>query len=66
LVKTSIAERWIGNDMDDPLYGWRASVSGAIEVCTVPGEHLTLFEEANQRRISDAVSQAIDSRAHRA
>ncbi len=59
LIKTSISEQWIGNSMDDPLYGWRSWTKGEIEVVTVPGEHLTMFEEKNQHRMADAVSLAI-------
>jgi thioesterase domain-containing protein/acyl carrier protein len=59
LVKTSIGEHWIGNDMDDPLYGWSSWVDGKITVVTVPGEHLRLFDEANQRKIADAIADAI-------
>ncbi len=60
LIKTSIPERWVGAAMDDPLYGWRGWTKGQIEVVTVPGEHLTLFEERNQRRMAEAVATAID------
>jgi amino acid adenylation domain-containing protein len=59
LIKTSISERWIGNDMDDPLYGWPSWVKGKIEIVTVPGEHLTMFEAENQQRMADAVADAI-------
>jgi amino acid adenylation domain-containing protein len=62
LIKTSISDYWIGNDMDDPLYGWKDWLHGQIELVTVPGEHLTLFDDANQRRIACAVSHAIDAR----
>ncbi len=66
LIKTSISERWIGNVMDDPLYGWRSWTKGELEVVTVPGEHLTMFEETNQHRMADVVSRAIELRAMKA
>jgi amino acid adenylation domain-containing protein len=60
LIKTSVSEQWIGNNMDDPLYGWRSWAKGQIDVFTVPGEHLTIFEEKNQRSMAAAVTQAIE------
>ena len=63
LIKTSISEQWIGNSMDDPIYGWNEWCHGKIEVVTVPGEHLTLFEAENQQRMADAVTDAIERRS---
>jgi thioesterase domain-containing protein len=62
LIKTSIAEQWIGNRMDDPLYGWPSWSRGPIEVVTVPGEHLKLFDAENQRCMADALADAIRRR----
>jgi amino acid adenylation domain-containing protein len=55
LLKTSLSERWLGNHMDDPLYGWRAHTSGAITVSTVMGGHHSMFEEDNQRLMAEAI-----------
>jgi thioesterase domain-containing protein len=44
--------------MDDPFYGWRAYLEGKIEVVTLPGKHLTVFEEPNQRRMAEAILAA--------
>jgi amino acid adenylation domain-containing protein len=62
LLKTSIAERWIGVDMDDPLYGWRSWATGRIEVVMVHGAHLTMFEAQNQRLMAEAVAEAVQRR----
>ena len=62
LVKTSMAEAWVGTRMEDPLYGWRAYVNGQLEVETVPGRHLALFDPSNQRTVAELVSRAIDRR----
>jgi amino acid adenylation domain-containing protein len=62
LIKTSVPEQWIGNDMDDPLYGWPSWTTGQIEVITVPGEHLTMFDPENQRCMADALAHAIQRR----
>ena len=58
LLKTSLSEHWLGNKMDDPLYGWSRVVDGRIHVATIEGAHLTLFEHANQRRMAEALLQA--------
>jgi thioesterase domain-containing protein len=55
LLKTSLSERWVGNDMDDPMYGWRSKVAGRIDVTTVSGTHHAMFEEANQRLLAEAI-----------
>ena len=62
LIKTGISERWIGNSMDDPLYGWRWWVQGHIELGTVPGAHLTMFHPANHERIAELVKAAVERR----
>jgi amino acid adenylation domain-containing protein len=62
LVKTSISERWIGTDMDDPVYGWRSWTTGRIEVVTVFGEHLKMFQDENQRLMAQAIGNALHSR----
>jgi thioesterase domain-containing protein len=62
LIKTSISEQWIGNSMNDPLYGWSSWARGQIEVVTVPGEHLAFFDPANQRCMADALGDAIQRR----
>jgi amino acid adenylation domain-containing protein len=56
LIKSSIPERWVGNKMDCPLYGWDSYVTGSIATVTVPGEHLSLFEPGTQRLIADAIA----------
>jgi len=62
LIKTGIFERWVGNRMDDPLYGWRSWVGGEIDVGVVPGAHLTMFHEANHARIAELVTEAVERR----
>jgi hypothetical protein len=66
LIKTKVSEQWIGNKMDDPLYGWRPWVEGQLDVETVPGTHLTMFDQANQRRMAEMVMRAIDLVVERA
>jgi amino acid adenylation domain-containing protein len=56
LVKAEIATRWPAHAMNDPLYGWRAFVEGRIDVESIPGEHLTMFEEGNCDRIAAAIA----------
>jgi thioesterase domain-containing protein/acyl carrier protein len=55
LVKTSLSERWLGNDMNDPLYGWRSHIEGRIAVSTVAGGHHSMFEEDNQRLMAEII-----------
>ena len=45
LIQTSTATEWIGNVFDDPAYGWGPFIRGRIDVVTVPGEHLHMFDE---------------------
>jgi amino acid adenylation domain-containing protein len=59
LVKAEIAARWPAHAMNDPLYGWRAFVEGRIDVESIPGEHLTMFEEGNCERIAAAIAPYI-------
>jgi amino acid adenylation domain-containing protein len=59
LIKTRIPERWIGSDMDDPLYGWTPCIDGLIEISTVDGRHLTLFQDDNVRRMAQTIAAAI-------
>ena len=58
LLKTSLSERWLGNDMNDPLYGWRSHVEGRIAVSTVAGGHHSMFEEDNQRLMAEVILAA--------
>ena len=60
LIKTENFETWIGNKMDDPMYGWRSWVSGDIDVSTVPGAHKTMFHDANDARLAELIARAIE------
>jgi thioesterase domain-containing protein len=57
LVKAGTPYRWVATEMDDPFYGWRQFLSGAISVVTVPGEHTRLFAPESQPLIAEAISQ---------
>lgn len=59
LVKAEIATRWPAHAVNDPLHGWRAFVRGTIDVETIPGEHLTMFQEGNCDRIAAAIAPYI-------
>jgi amino acid adenylation domain-containing protein len=59
LVKAEIATRWPSHAMNDPLYGWRAFVEGRIDVESIPGEHLTMFQEGNCERIAATIAPYI-------
>ena len=59
LLKTEIPTRWPAHDMNDPLYGWRAFVDGRIDVESIPGEHLKMFEGDNCERIAVAIAPYI-------
>ncbi len=55
LLQAEIPTRWPGAT-DDPLYGWRAFVKGTIDVETIPGEHLTMFQGSNCERIAAIIA----------
>jgi thioesterase domain-containing protein len=57
LIKTEVAEEWIGTRKVDPLYGWVEFVTGDVSVVTIPGVHLMLFEASNQGKIAQAIAQ---------
>ena len=59
LIKTTERQNWIGNQMDDPRYGWSEYVSGPISVVEIEGAHLQLFAAENQSAIASAVSKHI-------
>jgi amino acid adenylation domain-containing protein len=59
LLKAEIPTRWPAHAMNDPLYGWRAFVEGTIDVGTIPGEHLKMFQEGNCERIAAAIAPYI-------
>jgi amino acid adenylation domain-containing protein len=59
LICPESTERWIATQMDDPLYGWRAFVSGPISLVTVPGHHTALLDGPNQPLIINAISEHI-------
>ena len=58
LLKTARSERWLANRMDDPLYGWRSFIEGRIDVVAIEGAHRTMFGDANQRRMGEAILDA--------
>ena len=55
LVKCEEPERWVGSEMDDPLYGWDTCHNGPISILTVPGDHYRLFEDENPSLIAQAI-----------
>lgn len=59
LICPESTERWVATQMDDPLYGWRAFVSGPISLVTVPGHHTALLDGPNQPLIINAISEHI-------
>jgi thioesterase domain-containing protein len=61
LFKCEIQERWAGNKMDDPLYGWEAYITGPINKNILPGEHLQMFNDENVRLITDELSRFQES-----
>jgi aspartate racemase len=38
---------WIGSCVEDPYLGWGGLAAKGIEICPVPGDHLTLLHRAN-------------------
>ena len=60
LLKSALSQRWLGNAMDDPLYGWTAYIEGRIHVTTVAGDHHGVFEEANHRLMAEAILAATE------
>ena len=59
LLKAEIQTRWPTYAMDDPLHGWRAFIQGTIDVETIPGEHLKMFQEGNCERVAAAIAPYI-------
>ena len=57
LFRCENPERWVGSDMNNPLYGWDTCVTGSITTVTIPGEHLNLFQADNPQRMADAIVQ---------
>jgi thioesterase domain-containing protein len=64
LVRTEIAEEWIGTKAVDALYGWGQFVSGETSVVMIPGVHLMLFEASNQGKIAKAIAERITRHAN--
>jgi amino acid adenylation domain-containing protein len=59
LVRASEVFSWPATKFDDPAHGWGAFVEGPIDITTVPGNHLHLFEGDNPALISQLLSSLL-------
>ena len=57
LFKCENPEKWVGSEMDDPLYGWETCVNGTISTVILPGDHLNLFEGDNPKLMAEAIAR---------
>ncbi|WP_198172462.1 non-ribosomal peptide synthetase [Hymenobacter ginkgonis] len=46
--------------IDDPLGGWSEHVTGAIEVLTVSGDHITIFKEPGVQELAKKLSSVLE------
>jgi amino acid adenylation domain-containing protein len=58
LLKASTTFEWPATRFDDPAHGWRDWVHGPLQVVTVDGAHLQLFEGDNPARMAEAIATA--------
>jgi amino acid adenylation domain-containing protein len=55
LLKAAITFDWPATRFDDPTHGWRTWLEGRLDVVTVDGAHLQLFEGENPGRMAQAI-----------
>ena len=46
-----------------PHLGWEGSIKGQLDLITIPGQHLTIFEEPHVKDFAAALKSVLDEQA---
>jgi amino acid adenylation domain-containing protein len=59
LLRVEEQPTWVGSRFDDPYLGWKPLAAGGIEVHSIPGSHLTLFDKPHVRILAERLSACL-------
>jgi thioesterase domain-containing protein/acyl carrier protein len=65
LLRAEVRPSWVGADFSDPYLGWGSLALGGVEVHSVPGDHLSLFEGPNIGRMATVLTSCLRSAVSR-